>query len=283
MWLYLLQPVNTDFINLVFEHNTLVHTELNDEIPQGAANAFALSVEQETVGGATYGPTPLEPGNITVRNNAFVVLGGSGMFNGALPDADHYNNLYAGVNFPNNWTQHATEIVVGGAEAGIGSDGRPAAGSVVIDAASAEFVVTDHIDFDGNAVPLGSAPDIGAFEYCEGADCQEPATGAGGVPTTGGADPVGGTDSTGGLTETAPPAAESPSDAADDTGCARSTPSTRCSATGWLVGILLGLGALGRWRRRWELPGEPADARLRTPAARAVSLSGSVVSNGTLL
>ncbi len=206
MWLYLLQPVNTDFINLVFEHNTLVHTELNDEIPQGAANAFTLSVEEETVDGSTYGPTPLQPGNVTVRDNAFVVLGGSGMFNGALPDADHYNNLYAGVTFPNNWTQHATEIVVGGEEAGIGTDGRPAAGSVVIDAGSSEFVVADRVDLDGNAVPLGSAPDIGAFEYCDGADCQQPAsggtTGTGGAPATGGGDELGGTETTGGTTGT---------------------------------------------------------------------------------
>jgi MYXO-CTERM domain-containing protein len=205
MWLYLLQPVNTDFINLVFEHNTIVHTELNDAIPQGAANAFTLSVEQETVDGATYGPTPLEPGDITVRNNAFVVLGGSGMFNGVLPEGDHYNNLFAGVNFPNNWTQHATEIVVGSAEAGIGADGRPAAGSAVIDAGSAEFVVVDRVDFDGNAVPLGSAPDIGAFEYCDGADCQEVTGGTsatGGASASGGADEAGGTPSTGGATGT---------------------------------------------------------------------------------
>ena len=206
MWLYLLQPVNTDFSNLVFEHNTIVHTELNDQIPQGAANAFTLAVEQETVDGTTYGPTPVQPGDITVRNNAFVVLGGSGMFNGTLPDADHYNNLYAGVSFPGNWTQHATEVVVGSAEAGIGTDGRPTAGSVVIDAGSSEFVVTDRVDFDGNAVPLGSAPDIGAFEYCDGADCQAPATGGtsatGGAPTSGGADGPGGTENTGGVTET---------------------------------------------------------------------------------
>jgi len=174
MWLYLLQPVNTDFVNLVFEHNTLVHTPANADIPQQGASAFTLAVEQETVGGTTYGPTPVQPGNITVRNNVFLVNGGSGMFNGTLPDGDHYNNLYAGVAFPNNWTQHPTEIVVGAAEAGVGDDGRLAAGSVAIDTGATEVLVASWTDFDGNAVPQGAAPDIGAFEYCEGDSCQEP-------------------------------------------------------------------------------------------------------------
>jgi MYXO-CTERM domain-containing protein len=63
---------------------------------------------------------------------------------------------------------------------------------------------TDWVDFDGNAVPQGAAPDIGAFEYCEGTDCQEAteiatggSTGTGGAAATGGAPASGGNTPTG--------------------------------------------------------------------------------------
>ena len=43
MWLYLIQPVNTDFDNVVFEHNTLIHTPANDsDFTQGARNSCRI-------------------------------------------------------------------------------------------------------------------------------------------------------------------------------------------------------------------------------------------------
>ncbi len=203
MWLYLLQPVNTDFINVVFEHNTLIHTEKNVESEQGAAPFFTLCVESETVEGVSYGPYTLQPGNVIVRNNVFLVDGGTGMFGGELPDEDHYNNLFAGVAYPNNWTKHTTEITVATAEAGFTEDYRLAEGSVAIDSGSA-LATTHAVDYDGNAVPQGNGRDMGAFEYCSGAGCQaptDPATGgtSGEEPGTGGDAPTAGaTASTGG-------------------------------------------------------------------------------------
>ena len=204
MWLYLLAPVNTDFRNVIFEHNTLVHTEANADTEQRAANNFTAAVTQETVGENSYGPYPLEPGNIIVRNNAFIVDGGAGMFQDGLPASDHYNNLFAGLQYPNSWQRHSTEVVVSLAEAGLTETYRLAEGSPAIDSGSAEATEFTS-DFDGNAVPQGEGRDIGAFEYCTGSGCQPPvdpgrtAGGTGNQGGSGGSSPeVGGAPSVGG-------------------------------------------------------------------------------------
>ncbi len=183
MWLYLLQPVNTDFENVVFEHNTLVHTPANHaDFVQAARDSFGLQVTSDQ----GYTSEPLKPGAIIVRNNIFWVTKGAttGSFMGTLPASDHYNNLFANMN--PGWTLGEGEKKVD--DPGLTADYRLAAGSPAIDAASAKSWQL-WTDYDGNTVPTGSAPDIGISELCAGADCRAaaPIPGTGGGATGGGA------------------------------------------------------------------------------------------------
>jgi MYXO-CTERM domain-containing protein len=187
MWLYLLQPVNTDFYNLVFEHNTLVHTPANEDIPQGGASSFGLLVNEDQ----GYTADELQTGMVIVRNNLFFVTGGGSAMMTLVPD--HYNNLFA-PSAPMSWTLGTGEVEV--SDPGLTADYRLAAGSPAIDVGSSE-AWQQWTDYDGNAVPQGAAPDIGVSEYCDGADCAEP-TGTGGVTGSGGDTGAGGDTGTGG-------------------------------------------------------------------------------------
>jgi len=213
MWLYLLQPVNTDFRNLVFEHNTLVHTPNNHLIEQAARDMFGLNVEED----AGYTGV-LEPGEIIVRNNIFAVVQGAstgfgGIQLGNVPDGDHYHNLFVGA--APSWTLGPGELQVDEAAAAFTADYRLGAGSAAIDAGST-LAWMDWTDFDGNPVYLGAAPDIGASEYCDQA--ADPACSAAQPLDTGsttGTSTGGDTTPTGG----SPAAPAAPGDAtADDAG-----------------------------------------------------------------
>jgi MYXO-CTERM domain-containing protein len=222
MWLYLLQPVNTDFYNLVFEHNTLVHTPANEDIPQGGASSFGLLVNDDQ----GYSADPLQPGMVIVRNNLFFTTGGGTGMMTLVPD--HYNNLFA-PSAPMSWTLGTGEIEV--ADPGLTADYRLAAGSPAIDVGSPE-AWQQWTDFDGNAVPLGNGRDIGASEYCDGANCAEPVDlGTGGSSSTG----SGGTDSgptcEGSLTLCGDTCVDTSSDGAHCGGCNNACPASQvCSA-----------------------------------------------------
>ncbi len=228
MWLYLLQPVNTDFYNLVFEHNTLVHTPANADIPQGGADSFGLLVNDDQ----GYSADPLQPGMVIVRNNLFFTTGGGSGMMTEVPD--HTNNLFA-PSAPMSWTLGTGEVAV--ADPGLTADYRLVAGSPAIDVGSPE-AWQQWTDFDGNAVPLGNGRDIGASEYCDGANCAEPVdlgTGGSGSTGSGGADS--GPTCEGSLTLCGEACVDTTSDGAHCGGCNNACPAGQvCSAGACVTG-----------------------------------------------
>jgi hypothetical protein len=172
MWLYLLQPVNTDFVNLVFEHNTLIHSKANDtDFTQAARNSFGLLYDSDNSTGTTY-TGEIAEGEMVVRNNLFVVLpdGVAGSFFGNIPSSAFYNNAYTRVTPINVSGFGGGGTPVGPGEIAMDdplltAEWRLTATSPVIDLGSPEQLQA-WTDYDGNPVPCGTAPDIGAFEYC---------------------------------------------------------------------------------------------------------------------
>jgi hypothetical protein len=104
----------------------------------------------------------VDAGEITVRNNLFVVLEGGGTAMLEVPPGpdDFYNNVFS-PSAPWGIEVEATEV----ADPGLVDVFRLAPDSPVIDLGSPN-VWQPWLDFDGNAVPCGSAPDVGAIEYC---------------------------------------------------------------------------------------------------------------------
>jgi hypothetical protein len=192
MWLYLLQTVNTDMDNLVFEHNTLVHSPANTDIPQQGAPGFGNFYDTDRwqggpttpdakscgtvddcdgrpsaicLNGQCYYQTKAQPGQITVRNNFFVVLEGATAATMKLPPGpdDVINNIYSPVAPQGIQAAEGKVMVV--ADPGLVDIFKLAPTSPAIDTGAVESVKL-WPDYDGNTVPCGSAPDVGAVEYC---------------------------------------------------------------------------------------------------------------------
>jgi hypothetical protein len=187
MWLYLLQTVNTDMDGLVFEHNTLVHGTGNTDIPQQGAPGFgnfydtdrfvpatSCSAASDCAGGPTaicmngnccY-QTKAQPGQITVRNNFFVVLQGAKAATMRLPPGpdDVLNNIFS-PQAPSGVTASAGHVTVVSDPGLVNNSYRITATSPAVDQGGQD-AVKPWPDFEGNAVPCGDAPDVGAVEYC---------------------------------------------------------------------------------------------------------------------
>ena len=193
MWLYLLQPTNTDFENLVFEHNTLIHGPRNTDIPQGGAAMFGLAYDTDPVWTADKkshvpcttdadctGPKEqcldnrgekicvyqfkLQPNTVFVRNNLFVVLPDADAAMMVLPPGpdDVINNIFV-PKAPMSVKAGTGVIVV--SDVGLVDTYRLSPTSPGVDKASPDLF-QPWVDWDGNKVPCGDAPDIGAVEYC---------------------------------------------------------------------------------------------------------------------
>ncbi len=234
MWMYLLQPVNTDFRNVVFAHNTNIHTPKSKEWwPNSngySSMAMVVATYTNSAAGKTYETdnqyfkkgAGFQPGTIIVKNNIFVDTISSspsfGLFTSDL--TDHSNNIFAPANanvgslklaatdkkvaladlaFTADYRLTAASVAAIDQGATVGMTGN---GSLAVSALKPEyFASVFNQDIDTHPVPSGAAPDVGASEYCSDASCTST---AGGSPSTGGATSVtnGGSASGGGASST---------------------------------------------------------------------------------
>jgi hypothetical protein len=235
MWMFLLQPVNTDFKNLVFSNNTIIHTPNTMVWFDASHTAMGMDVHTYTNtavgdGGTTFDTdTPyykkgagFQPGTVIVKNNIFVdnisTTTRYMMFMTNL--TDHFNDIFvpskaslgsltlgateqkidlASLAFASDWrlTSASTPAIDKGVTVDMTTNGSVAATAVD----PTIFTNAFNQDYDKHAVPCGTAPDIGASEYCSGAGGSVGtggATGSGGVAGTGGVFGTGGVAGTGG-------------------------------------------------------------------------------------
>jgi hypothetical protein len=169
MWMYLLQPVNTDFQNVVFANNTNIHTDRSWTL-WGRNDSYTMAVTSDSTYPSYTAPAEFATGQIIVRNNIFVdAVAGHALyafFSNMM--ADHSNNIFvpANANVASSFTLDATEKKVNLADLAFGTDYRLTASSApAIDQGVALGFAED---IDHHPVPCGSAPDIGASEYCAG-------------------------------------------------------------------------------------------------------------------
>jgi MYXO-CTERM domain-containing protein len=200
-WLFLLQILNTHMKNVVFEHNSIIHTARNQTFwDQGAMShqdMLGMFFYSDAGTGSSVSSVVL-PTDIIVRNNLFLephnktgVWIGSGF--------GHTNNVYAPSTIAlkdqagGTFKLDSTEILVD-TEAGLKltADYRLGVGSPAIDQGTTNAFTTYVDDIDRHKLPCGAAPDIGASEYCDGAPSIPQGIGG----TIGGGGGVGGSSGT---------------------------------------------------------------------------------------
>jgi MYXO-CTERM domain-containing protein len=221
MWLFLLQPVNTDFKNVVFANNTLIHTANSaasfDKSPFHYSMGNAVATYTNSASGVTYDTdnefykkgVGFQMGTIIVKNNIFIDDVGATryqMFSTSF--LDHSNNLFVPANASvGSITLDATEKKLNLADLALGDVYRLTAQSTAaIDKGVVVNMTTNATlasapadqsffpgvftqDYDQRSVPCGAGVDIGASEYC---------TGAAGAPGQGGAGGASGGSGAGG-------------------------------------------------------------------------------------
>jgi hypothetical protein len=224
MWLFLLQPVNTDFKNVVFANNTLIHTAhsaaIYDKSPFHYSMGNAVATYTNSAAGKTYDTdnefykkgVGFQLGTIIVKNNIFIDDVGTtrySMFSTSF--LDHSNNIFVPANASiGSITVDATEKKLNLADLGLSDVYKLTAKStaaidqgVLVNMTTNAQVATKPADpsffpsvftqdYDKQPVPCGAGVDVGASEYCEGG-----ATATGG--TSGGGGSVSRPTGTGGV------------------------------------------------------------------------------------
>ena len=215
-WLFLLQILNTHMKNVVFEHNTIMHTPKNqtawDQGSMSHQDMLGMFFYSDSGTGSSVSSV-VGPTDVIVRNNLFVephnttgVWIGSGFA--------HNNNIFAPKTMAlkdqagGTFKLDATDILIDTVDAlKLTADYRLGVGSPAIDKGATEGTMTYVDDIDLHKVPCGSGPDIGASEYCDGqASIPHPPVGGisggvdGGSTGQGGATGSGGAKGTGGAT-----------------------------------------------------------------------------------
>jgi hypothetical protein len=165
-WMYLLQIVNTIHKNVVFEHNSIIHGPRNNtQWSTDAMSHYYMWGMMFSASNGTSVSDSLTADQLIVRNNLFTEpYSKENLFIGVT--SGHNNNLFSPstAKLESRWTLAATEKKVD--DVGLVDVFNLTATSPAVDKASTEGLYTT--DFYGNA-PCGSAPDIGAVEYCENA------------------------------------------------------------------------------------------------------------------
>lgn len=217
MWLFLLQPVNTDFRNVVFANNALIHTAKSEQYWDKSAfhysMANAVATYTNSASGVSYETDNqyfkkgqgFQPGTVVVKNNLFVDQSGSKRYTMFLTNlTDHFNNVFVPKDAAlGSITLDATEKKVDLADIALDDNWRITAdsaplidqgvlvdmttnGSLAQSALDASFFAdVFNRDIDQNPVPCGEAPDVGPSERCDGA--RQATGGAGGSASSGGA------------------------------------------------------------------------------------------------
>jgi hypothetical protein len=170
-WMYLAQIVNTTHEKVVFEHNSIIHGPRNDtqwsSDDMSHESMLGMMFSFDTTYNVSVSDN-LTADQLLLRNNLFwEPFSTENVFIGYT--SGHSNNLFgpSTISLESRWILDATEKRVD--DLGLVDVFHPSATSPAVDAGIDEGYFDT--DFYGNA-KCGSAPDIGAVEYCPDAASQ---------------------------------------------------------------------------------------------------------------
>ncbi len=317
MWLFLLQPVNSDFQNVVFANNTIIHTPnsktywttSSQSDTAGGHEMMGLAVATDSSTGTTYtaenqyysnASGGFLTGSVIMRNNIFVdAVSSSTNFMFGCNVADQSNNIFVPSNANlSSLTLASTDKKVNLSDLAFTSDYRlTSASTTAIDQgtaismsadATASFTAAEFSDafvedVNHHGVPCGAAPDIGASEFCQGAGGSAPWPGPStDTCSTGGSASTGGTSSaaTGGKSSTGAGGASVGTGGNAATGGAAAAAAGGVASTGGASAAGTGGSALALTGGTAGLPGTGGHSSLSVSGSTAIASTGGNAAAG---